>query len=548
MSVNGVDSISADAERRYAEYREEAINAPKRTFFDAHKEEEWMTHQYAYSASNTQLAHRQQQKQLHRQHWLADITSDSSTHLHLLDDVTAASSAACVDNTIVIPPFPYRVNRSTLLAFVSSLPGFRLLSVAASTAKNHGNRLAFLVLSSPAACSAAIEQSKGHRVDNWEVRMRGSVREVARRDVTALVREERKVQEDVKRAQALIGRLDEESGLPAFSAPAVEGEGAEADMRRLNMCLSYLRWVHSYCFYCAREYRDVEALISACGMTHRRRTDSNGAGYSDNDREEVERIERRVEDRTGGEGGWVEEERRKLEQVKEALLRRYIERKAESKWRCTLCNKLFKGEEYVIKHIVNKHEAEVQQVEARQYNEYMWREYVVDQYAVVEEKEKQAAGGGGGGMPLLFRPGQPLSALTTMPYVPGLHDTAMMDAQQSIPLLSPSPVVSLPTISIAPLSLAPPPPPPAAPPAVSGRRGLTSYADLDVPDVAPQLPSHGLLLTPADKAAVHYGGKGKWVPKGKKGKDAVVAANGEGVEEAEEKQEAEGAPAQVAES
>ena len=551
MAANGVQMMSADVERRYGDYRDEAINAPKRAFFDAHKQDEWMTHQYGYSASATQLAQRQQHKQTLRQHWLTDAQNTDSTHLHLLDDISSAfttassSSSAVVDNTVVFPPFPYRVNRSSLVSFVSSLPGFRLLSVAASTAKNHGNRMAFLVMSSPATCATAIEQCKGYRVDNWEVRVRGSVREVARRDVTALVREERKVQDDVKRAHALIGRLDDESGLAPFSSPSVEGEGGDADMRRLNTCLSYLRWVHSYCFYCAREYRDVESLINACGMTHRRRADFSGGGASDIDREEVERIERRVEERTRGEGGWVDEERRKHDRVKDALLRRFIEQKAESKWRCTMCNKLFKGEEYVLKHLINKHEAEVEQAEARLPDEYMWREYVADQYAPVEEKDKQSAGGGGSGMPLLFRPGQPLNALTTMPFVPGLHNTAMVDAQQPLSLLSPSSaaVVSLPTISIAPLSLVAPSPPITAPPAVSGRRGLTSYADLDVPDVAPLLPSHGLLLTPADKAAVHYGSKGKWVPKGKKGKDDAASENRKGVETVEETKEADGASA-----
>ena len=363
------------------------------------------------------------------------------------------------------------------------------------------------------------------------------------------------MQEDVQRAGALISRLDEESGLPSFSLPAAEGESGDADMRRLNTCLSYLRWVHSYCFYCGREYRDVEALINACGMTHRRRTDISGGVVSDSDKEEVERIERRVDERTRGDGGWVEDERRKLERVKEALLRRYIEQKAESKWRCVLCNKLFRGEEFVVKHILNKHEAEMREVEARLPDEYMWREYAADQHAPVEERDRQqSSGGGGGGMQQLsFRPGQPLSALTTMPYVPGLHDSAMMDAQQQLPLLSPSPaaVVSLPTISIAPLSLVPPQPMAAAPPAVSGRRGLTSYADLDVPDVAPQLPSHGLLLTPADKAAVHYGSKGKWVPKSKKGKDSAADENGksaEAVDGVEEKKEAAGTKAEMAES
>ena len=310
MAVHSVGGggISAEVERRYSEYREEAASAPKRSFFDAHKHEEWMVHQYGYSASNTQLTQRQLHKQQQRQHWITDAHTTSAHHLHLLDDLSSAppsssSSSAYIDNTVVIPPFPTRVNRSALLSFVSSLPGYRLLSIAASTGKNQGSRIAFLVLSSSSACIGAVEACKGQRVDNWEVRMRGSVREVSRRDVTALVRESSKVQDHVKRAQALITRLDEESGLPPLTLPTVEGEGRDADMGRLNVRLSYLRWVHSYCFYCAREYRDMEALVNACGMTHRRRSDSSGSGLSDGDRDEVARIERRVEERTRGDGG-----------------------------------------------------------------------------------------------------------------------------------------------------------------------------------------------------------------------------------------------------
>ena len=324
-------------------------------------------------------------------------------------------------------------------------------------------------------------------------------------------------------------------------------------MQRVNGMVAYLRWVHCYCFYCAREYRGMDELMQQCGMVHRRRGKA-----VEGDAAELEAMERRVEERVNGKGGVKDVDAAAMVEVKEAMLRVHVEMRSEGKWRCALCGKLFKGEDYVMKHVVGKHEGELKEEEVKE--EWKWRRYREDEHAPVEEWGDRGGGGGGGkaggggrveggysGPPVVgfpFRPGQPLSSMTTMPFVPALHADEERRRAAGMLIDGPPPVYSLPPISITPSSMAHPsgsllpsgPPVSASLPPSTSLRGLTSYADLDVPDAPPPLPSHGLLLTPADGAVKHYGSvKGKWKPKGKKGKEGE---DGGGVVEGNEEEKA----------
>ena len=527
LAFHALDPTMPGLDSRYARYKAEVVGRSRRAFYDKHKDDEWMREQFAFKATADALRERSRAKALRREQLMRDLEDGNTGHLHLLDDTSSAPppSSSFVDHTLVVQSSPPRITRAALLPAVSALDGFRLLSLSMATAKSLQHRIAFVVMSSLAACQEAVAKLHGTRAGSWELKVRGSIKEVARKDVAAGSRSEARVIDDEQRSRRLIQRLDEEEGWeqrdvvdPSPAAPH------DARLQRLNTHVAYLRWVHCYCYYCAREFHDPDELLASCGMVHRRRTKA-----ADHDADELDTLARRAEERARGTGALNAVDAAVMDQLRAEQLHRHMEHKAEGKWKCALCAKLFKGEEFLLKHLRLRHEAETAEAERRAEDEWQWKRYCDDDHAPTEDRDKRENNGRGGrgdgyGSPVVtfpFRPGQPLSAMTTMPFVPALHaeeprrrsaGAARMVIEQ------PAPLYSLPPISITPSSLGPQPSgiAPLAPANSASLRGLTSYADLDVPDAPPPLPEHGLLLTPVDKAAQHYGAvKGKWQPKAK---------------------------------
>ncbi|XP_078443202.1 C2H2 zinc-finger protein SERRATE (SE) [Wolffia australiana] len=83
------DILPAEAERRYQEYRSEYIATQKRTFFEAHKEEEWLKDKYHPTNVVSVIERRNEQAKTVAKELLLDLHSDS---LDTGPGLTAASS------------------------------------------------------------------------------------------------------------------------------------------------------------------------------------------------------------------------------------------------------------------------------------------------------------------------------------------------------------------------------------------------------------------------------------------------------------------------
>ncbi|KAJ2715378.1 hypothetical protein H4R19_001238 [Coemansia spiralis] len=130
----------------------------------------------------------------------------------------------------------------------------------------------------------------------------------------------------------------------------------EAARRELDLLLEYLRRVHYYCYYCGHTADSTEDFSRRCAKMHLRRalTTSRGPQPSGtwtrtlDNRNDV--IVRPLDpERLLKEGG------KSLERETDTALDEHITRLDEGRYRCLLCQKLFKGDAFVRKHIRNKH-------------------------------------------------------------------------------------------------------------------------------------------------------------------------------------------------
>jgi hypothetical protein len=129
------------------------------------------------------------------------------------------------------------------------------------------------------------------------------------------------------------------------------------------LTILYLRKVHFFCFYCGIQAELPEELLRRCGSLHIRKTNCMKSQQFSND--------------------WMEKHEGRIlailnqnphlaalqpAQNAASLLNEQVSKLIckieEAKFRCSLCSKLFKGPEFVDKHIHLKHPERIEEAEA----------------------------------------------------------------------------------------------------------------------------------------------------------------------------------------
>jgi len=141
---------------------------------------------------------------------------------------------------------------------------------------------------------------------------------------------------------------------------------------QLDYQLLYLRKIHSFCFYCCEEYDDERMLAAKCGIAHiRSRYDSNVKLMIDS------RIEARIT-YPGLSKKYDKETDEVLGKKLKEFEDKYTVQEEENKFRCDLCKKLFRGSEFIKKHLSVKHADEVASVVKERMESIMLERYLND--------------------------------------------------------------------------------------------------------------------------------------------------------------------------
>jgi hypothetical protein len=141
---------------------------------------------------------------------------------------------------------------------------------------------------------------------------------------------------------------------------------------QLDCQLLYLRKIHSYCFYCCEEYDDERMLAAKCGIAHiRSRYESSVKPAAD------ARILSRIET-TGISKRYDKESDEILSKKLKEFEEKFTVQEEENKFRCDLCKKLFRGSEFIKKHLSVKHNEEVSAVIKERMESIMLERYLND--------------------------------------------------------------------------------------------------------------------------------------------------------------------------
>jgi len=163
---------------------------------------------------------------------------------------------------------------------------------------------------------------------------------------------------DTEAAAELIAALDAAAGLPASGTQRLLAAGGEEPGARLDLRVLYLRRVHHFCLYSAAWCLDERELLQRCGTACLRAQGEAWAGDRAWATEHGQRLRRFL-----GEGSaWMRPEPVPASADEEPLRSLWAKRCAEctlqeeeSRYRCLICSKLFKGEDYMQKHMLRAH-------------------------------------------------------------------------------------------------------------------------------------------------------------------------------------------------
>ncbi len=149
-----------------------------------------------------------------------------------------------------------------------------------------------------------------------------------------------RIQTDYEQSSKLLSALCTRYELEPFTI-----EGDYDDLRRLDLNIACLRKVFNLCYYSGIKCSDPLELQKICGDLCLRSDKPTGSSPN--------QIDPKINDLIRLYGSSFE-----LATEDNLIESKYVIKLEESRFRCSLCSKLFKGPEFVIKHVRLKHEEE----------------------------------------------------------------------------------------------------------------------------------------------------------------------------------------------
>ncbi|KAF9936968.1 hypothetical protein BGZ75_009924 [Mortierella antarctica] len=194
------------------------------------------------------------------------------------------------------------------------------------------------------------------------------------------------------------------------------------ERRSLDLFIEYLRQVHLFCYYCGGDSDNVEEFTRKCSK-HFRNPETKVLPNSTKGPVWVKNLEQKLnlklkpptEDEIVKLGG------KSMEKAIVKFLQSKTQQDEPTKWRCKVCTKPFRGEEFVHKHIRTKHPDEIKTIEN---NILLFNNYILDPNHINPTAQQQpppqpAGFGFGGPGPMYGAPPMPIS------FMPGAHPMGM---------------------------------------------------------------------------------------------------------------------------
>ncbi|KAJ3158093.1 hypothetical protein HDU86_003045 [Geranomyces michiganensis] len=341
---------------------------------------------------------------------------------HLIADAERWPSAAQEDvSALFLRSVPAKMPRQSILDVCSAIEGFQYLVLSDPRVLQNNLRVGWIIYKEGTDMQAVLDILNGKQIGQFTLRMDlHRWQEERPRSVPGELNTPARIRHDLAQITSLAAVLDEENGFAPDSGAALvkarmhllnaEDDNLDTEMatdadadaaikkkeaqekRALDLFIFYLRKVHNYDYYGGVETSSPEDFARRSSLSLRRApVTRNNSTFCD---KLDARIDVRINKPLDGPaitkmGGML------LETELEVFLAKKVKKEAEGKFRCTECSKLFKGEEFVKKHIRAKHPEVIMPItkEVEFFNTY------VRDPTKADGRVPQPAAAGSGGFP-----------------------------------------------------------------------------------------------------------------------------------------------------
>eukprot|EP00361_Fabrea_salina_P003326 CAMPEP_0202427462 /NCGR_PEP_ID=MMETSP1345-20130828/1684_1 /ASSEMBLY_ACC=CAM_ASM_000843 /TAXON_ID=342563 /ORGANISM="Fabrea Fabrea salina" /LENGTH=453 /DNA_ID=CAMNT_0049038187 /DNA_START=106 /DNA_END=1467 /DNA_ORIENTATION=+ len=376
-----------EAQHHYEEYKKDYERKQLETFFGEHKDEHWFIEKYDPVVSQKWQEERHMNAKVSHRTFIEGARSSAFEGLKLRDNGTTVDKISGPpyygfdpnSMTLFLKTIPVNISRWDLLSVVKTSPGFVSLSMSEPLKSQGFSRFAWVLYDSEQRCNESLELLTNKTVVGdfklSPVRSQSSSRkEVHIQPPQPL----ESLEADWKQSARLISCLDREKGIQEnpllVSQEKFASMSEEEKENQLDLQLLYLRKVHAFCYYCLEEYDDERMLAAKCGPAHiRSRYDPSALRSPEFD----EQVETRLNKKVTLQKYDKDSDAKLAEKLLDFENKNAIEEE-EMKVRCAKCKKLFRGIEFMKKHLHNKHPEEIEKVVDERLKEIMLENYLND--------------------------------------------------------------------------------------------------------------------------------------------------------------------------
>jgi hypothetical protein len=374
-----------EAQGFYNDYKAKFEQKHLEIFFAEHKHEPWFVEKYDPIISQKWQEERNLNAKMMQRIFIENVKNSKFSGLKLQDSGVSCENLAGPPYfgfdpnslTLFLKTIPTNVSRWEILDVLKNCPGFLSLSLSEPLKSQNFARFAWVLFDSEELCVEGLASLSNKQVTS-DFRLSPILSKTSSSKNLKIQPPGSEAQIDVdwELSSKLITSLDREKGI--YENPLIILQEqfnfmtlAEKE-NQLDCQLLYLRKIHSYCFYCCEEYDDERMLAAKCGIAHiRSRYESSVKPAAD------ARILSRIET-TGISKRYDKESDEILSKKLKEFEEKFTVQEEENKFRCDLCKKLFRGSEFIKKHLSVKHNEEVSAVIKERMESIMLERYLND--------------------------------------------------------------------------------------------------------------------------------------------------------------------------
>ncbi|KAI8912851.1 hypothetical protein EDD86DRAFT_274485 [Gorgonomyces haynaldii] len=366
-----------ELDRRYDIYKENHMKRLIETFFNEHSGQEWFRLKYHPRDRQTTIDEIKERKRHELVGFLDDLKEKKFDSVsfdyvpregeqeHREEHEEEEMQEGTADNTLTlfIKQVPIDVKRSEILDVVKGVPGFKFLSFSDPRIDKRMSRFAWVTFEKGFDMREAYSTLEGARVGDFSLRVAYQHNNRPRNKIlTHEFNTPQRLEHDLKQIKSLAVHLDQECGLDGnhhldqyLETLTKDMEEEQKTKKTIDFYVEYLNKVHFYDYYSGLECaspEDHQRRLQTC-LRHTRPPQTpprRELGLEKVDESVLIRMDPPSEGallvRKGG---------KPLDVQIEKALSLNIRKEGEGKYRCTECQKLFKGDEFVRKHIRTKH-------------------------------------------------------------------------------------------------------------------------------------------------------------------------------------------------